>query len=79
MRGFFCDFCCDLGDAALGDWDAVRRAMRSAGGFSCYESCGFFFRTVSAPDFWICVCCFFVAAALRGGSDGSFSVFGFDF
>lgn len=79
MRGFFCDFCCDSGDAALGDADAVRRAMRSAGGFSCYGSYGFFLSMVSAPDFGICAGCFSGAAALRGGSDGSFSLLCFDF
>lgn len=63
----------------MGDADTVRRAMQRMGGFSCYESCGFFFRTVSAPDFGIRVCCFFVAAALRGGSDGSFSLLCFNF
>lgn len=39
----------------------------------------FFFRRVSAPDFGICAGCFSGAAALRGGSDGSFSLFCFDF
>lgn len=39
----------------------------------------FFFRTVSAPDFGYVRAVFFVAAALRGGSDGSFSVFCFNF
>ena len=62
---------------AIGILSGVRCEVRAV--FPVMSLAVFFFRTVRAPDFWICVCCFFVAAALRGGSDGSFSLLCFNF
>lgn len=61
----------------IGMLSGVRCEVRAV--FPVMSLAVFFFRTVSAPDFWIRVCCFSGAAALRGDSDGSFSVFCFNF
>lgn len=61
----------------IGMLSGVRCEVRAV--FPVMSLAVFFFRTVSAPDFGIRAGCFSGTAALRGGSDGSFSLLCFNF